>query len=450
MTDTTIRPDAALPVPERVPGPPTPARNGVHSLWPRRGTAERAAVTAGVASIALQPLLHPTGPGNSSPVDLTLLLTILATAVWAAGVSVRLHAPYGLAMSLMVIGGAIAGIHGPLPGTSLLAVIQDVVLFAWTVCMTNLARRPGVLRLFTTTWALTALVWAAVLDAASVFGLTAVEGIVAREGARALFTFGDPNYAATFWVSSVFLVHATQRPRPAWARWAGYLLLVWALVLTGSNGGVVELLVGCAVVTTIAVARRWGAMAVLVLLLVLGATGAAGVAVLPQVQVWAAQSEQPLLMNSLGRSNASSAQRSMLLAEGLQLYEQDGPLGTGPGTTKQLLADRQYAYAKEAHDDYFAALVERGILGVVGIVVLVAGALVRASRVLRAPPQGADVPRPAGLLAALAAMALAGTFYEVLHFRYVWLLLGFIAAVAVRPRPRWLVPGQRGIPGEAL
>jgi hypothetical protein len=403
-------------------------------------------VTAGAASIALQPLLHPTGPGNSSPVDVPLLLTILATAVWAAGASVRLHAPYGLAMSLMVIGGAIAGIHGPLAGTSLLTVIQDVVLFAWTVCMTNLARRPGVLRLFTTTWALTAIVWAAVLDAASVLGLTAVEGIVAREGTRALFTFGDPNYAATFWVSSVFLVHATQRPRSAWARWAGYLLLVWALVLTGSNGGVVELLVGCAVLTTIAAGRRWGGMAVLVILLVLGSTAAVGSLALPQVQLWAAQSAQPLLVNSLGRSNSSSAQRSALLVEGLQLYEQDGPLGTGPGTTKQLLADRQYAYAKEAHDDYFAALVERGLIGVLGVVVLVTGALVRASRGLRAPPSPADLPRPAGLVAALVAMAVAGTFYEVLHFRYVWLLLGFLAAVAVQPRPRWLVSTARSGP----
>jgi hypothetical protein len=392
-------------------------------------------VLCAAASVGLQPLLHPTGPGNSSPVDVAVLLTILTTAVWAAAASSRLRAPYAAAVALMVLGGALAGLTGPLPATSLLAVFQDLVIFAWATAITNLAHRPGVLRLLSSVWALTAMCWAAVLVTASLLGLTAVEGIIAREGNRALFTFGDPNYAGTYWVSSVFLVYATQRPRRPWLRRLAYLLLVWSLVLTESNGGVLALLLGTALVLLLTVRHRVGAAAAVVTAVALAAVVLTAVTAVPfpQVQAWARQSGQPLLVNSIGRSDNSSEQRSALIEEALQLYRSIGPLGIGPGTTKTLLIDRQYPYAKEAHDDYLASLVERGPLGAVGLLVLIVTAVVLGARVVRGPPQDwPELPRPVGLVAALAALALAGTYYEVLHFRFVWLLLALTATVAAR------------------
>lgn len=408
-----------------------PVRPGL----PARGTAERVAVVLAAVSVALQPLLRPSGPLNSSPVDLMLLLTVLATAVWAGGGSVRLRAPYAVAMGLMVLGGAVAGLIGPLPGTSLITVLQDLVLFAWTTSIINLARRPGVLRLLSTTWALTSVICAGLLVGAALFGVTAVEGFIAKDGNRAAFTFGDPDYAATYWLFSIFILYATQRPSRPWLRWLGYVLLVWSLVLTESNGGLVALPVGVLLAVAVATARRFGVMtAAVVLLAVAGGVGAALSAVpFTQVQQWARDSGQPLLADTLGRSDASSSQRTLIIQETMQLYDTDGPLGAGPGTTKTLLTDRQYEYAREAHDDFLAALVERGLIGVAGMLVLVAGATWRAARVLRGPPRGwPELPRPVGLVAGLAAAALAGTFYEVLHFRYVWLLLAFTAAVAAR------------------
>ncbi len=398
-----------------------------------RGTAERTAVVTAAVSVALQPLLRPSGPLNSSPVDVALLLAVLTTAVWAGTCSVRLRAPYAVAMGLMVLGGAIAGLAGPLPGTSLITLMQDLVLFSWATAIVNLARRPGVLRLLSTTWALTSVLCAAVLVFAALFGLTAVEGFIAKNGDRASFTFGDPDYAATYWAFSVFIVYATQRPRRPWLRRLGYVLLIWSLVLTQSNGGLVALPVGVGLVLLVAAHRRFGTMAALsALLATVASVGLLLTAVpLTVIQEWARYSGQPLLQETIGRSDASSSQRSILTSEAMQLYATDGPLGSGPGTTKELLEDHHYAYAKEAHDDFLASLVERGLIGVVGILVLLVGALSRGARVLRGPPRGwPELPRPVGLVAGLAAALLAGTFYEVLHFRYVWLLLAFTAAVA--------------------
>src|SRR5689334_13487793 len=162
---------------------------------PPRHSAERAAVVVVLVSVALQPFLHPTGPGNSSPVDVGILASLITTAVWGASAGIRWRAPYALGVSLLALGGGIAGLLGPLPATALLAVFQDLVIFAWATAVTNIARRPGVLPLLTRVWAETSLCWASVLAAASLLGLTTIEGIVSREGNRALFTFGDPNYA---------------------------------------------------------------------------------------------------------------------------------------------------------------------------------------------------------------------------------------------------------------
>jgi O-antigen ligase len=217
-------------------------------------------------------------------------------------------------------------------------------------------------------------------------------------------------------------------------------LLLWSLVLSESNGAAVELVAGVALLFCVGVYHKQGLVNAMALLMVAVVAVVVFLQVAPivTVQTWARDSGQSLLVNTLGRSNSSSAQRSALIDEALSLYASDGLLGSGPSTTKALLFDRQYPYAKEAHDDYLAALVERGPLGVLGVVLLVISAAWRAGTVLRGPPSlsfAAQIPRPVGLVAALVALGVAGTYYEVMHFRFLWLLLGLVAVLASRPEP---------------
>jgi O-antigen ligase len=87
---------------------------------------------------------------------------------------------------------------------------------------------------------------------------------------------------------------------------------------------------------------------------------------------------------------------------------------------------------KEAHDDYLATLVERGALGVIGLMLLIGSICVRAISI---DPRrlSADfrrvVPSTAPLIGALVAMALAAFTHEVLHYRHLWALLGILAAI---------------------
>jgi hypothetical protein len=392
------------------------------------------------AAFAMQPVLHPAGPGNSSPVDAFTLLSIIAAALWTSTAGVRIRAPYVFGVGLMVIGGAVAGAAGALPRTALLSLVQDVVLLAWCAAVATLSADPRRLLVLARTWAYCASACALILISGSLLGISAISGVVPREGNRALFTFGDPNYAATFWVLSIFVVHSCLTPRHRIVRLAAYAALLWSLLLTESNGGIVELALGCAVLAVAAALRRGGPAAAVALVLALAGTAGAVAEFVPvtTVQTWARNSGQPLLVNSIGRSDDSSAQRGQLIGEALDLYRADGWQGSGPASTKSLLEDRSYPYAKEAHDDYLAALVERGPLGLLGILTLAASVAWRARRALRGAfrrPWAEPLPRPVGLLAALVAVAAAATYYEVLHFRFIWALFGLVAGYAYARSP---------------
>ena len=86
---------------------------------PARGSAQRAAVITLILAVIFQPVLHPTGPGNSSPVDLLLIASIVTATVWLAGTHRKLRAPYVIPVALFIAAGAASGLVSPLPTTAL-------------------------------------------------------------------------------------------------------------------------------------------------------------------------------------------------------------------------------------------------------------------------------------------------------------------------------------------
>jgi hypothetical protein len=376
-------------------------------------------------------MLRPSGPGNSSPVDVFIGVTIVATLVWALQSRLPLHLPYAIPAGILFAAGAIAGLAGPFPDLSLLQLFQDLVLFAWCAALVNIARRPAAFRFLLRAWSLGAILWAALLIFAYATGNEALSGVTDREGPRASLLAGDPNLLATYFVLSIMVCGATGWPSRRGLRLAGYGVLLGALGLTFSNGGMLALLVATVVSLVIWSARRFGLVpttvpvAALCLLL--------GVAVLTNLnlQELARTSGQPFLQNSLGRSDQSTAERATIIQEAVVLFNDGGPLGWGPRATKSVLAARQAPYAKEAHDDYIAAVVERGLLGGVGLLALIAAVAVRVPVLLRRP-QGlalrAPIRHTAPIVGVIIGLAVFATNEQVLHFRQVWALFAVIAA----------------------
>lgn len=411
------------------------------------------ALTAALALAAVcLPLLRPVGPGNTGVIDLTMLLVIFLAGGWAVRERHRLHLPYVLPVALTVTAGALAALSPRYQGAPVVAALalgQDLFVWAWAAAIATAGQNVRLLDVFCRAWAYSTVAWALVLILAEIAGITWISGIHASDGIRASLTLGDPNLAANYFLLGLMVMRATQRPRHLGWRWLAYALTVVGILLTLSNGGILALLTATTLGALFALARRRGVMVALaagLAMVVVGLGAAAAAAVNVPQAVDRVTSSSPYLRDSIGRHEESTGSRVELAREGVRLWlSEDRLLGFGPSGTENALRARQAPYVKEAHNDYLAALNERGVLGGLALLLLMAGIAMRCHRISRAagppPPWRAVVPRPELLAATVVAIALSGMFYEVLHFRHVWALFGLIAALELsRRRPTEISP----------
>jgi O-antigen ligase len=416
-----------------------PARPSV-----RAGDGELLAVGSAAAAIALLPLLVPRGPANSAPVDLCIAVAIWLALLWASGTHRPLQFPYLAAATMFFVGGALGALAGPVPAEGTKALAQDVVIIAWCWAIVNVASSPWRLGVLLRTWAYSAVAWTIVLVAGLVAGVPMLTGQTPREGSRTSLTFADPNVSASFYFISIMLIWATGCPRRREARLAAYALLVVALLSTGSNEGLLALVAGVTVTMLASVYRRSGVQSAVTGLAVVFVMVVLAGAFIPfgRLQERASESSLAFVRDGVGRVDQTAALRGPLLAEQIRLYRSSGILGDGPVSTKARLEQDQAHVVKEAHNDYLAALNERGLLGLVGVILLMAGVVLRAWAVVRRPlePDVASViRRPEALLGAVVGVGQSMSFYELLHVRHVWTLFALIAASqivgSVSPRP---------------
>jgi hypothetical protein len=396
----------------------------------------RLAVGAAGVVIAALPLVVPQGPENTSLTDVLIVIALGAVLLWASDVGHRFRFPYAFALGLFMAGGALGAMAGPVPAKGILALSQDLLLLAFCWMLANIASSPARLRTLLQTWAYSSIAWALILFGGLLAHSPAVAGQTARNAGRAALTFHDPNVAANYYVVSMMIICATQRPRRRRARLLAYGLLAAAVFTTGSNSGAVSLVVAVAVTSLIALHRRWGTAAAVVafaLVVLCGFFVSTNVS-LTDIETKAHDSRYTFLREGIGRGEKSVSQRETLVHESAHLYETGGLLGQGPVSTKTRLNAEMAPFVKEAHNDYFAALTERGPIGLFGLFLLLGSVVLRgwtvaASR-LRA---GFDevLVRPGAIVGAVAATLVASGVYELLHVRHVWALFALVAAMSV-------------------
>ena len=409
----------------------------VHAVSLDRASAvdgERLAVAATAAAVALLPLLVPRGPANISPVDAPITVAMLACLVWAGTSGHRWRFPYAIPVGLLIIGGALGALAGPVPVPGIVALLQDIVLLAWCWAVINLASSPERLRILLATWAYSSIAWAVLLFVGLAIGSATIAGQTAEEGSRTALTFADPNVSANYYFISMMIMWAAGFPRTIPLRLAATVVLLAALASTGSNSAIVSLIVGVAVALLVGIYRRVGivpAISALAFLLV-GGYLAFSLISLTGIQEAAHESRYAFVRDGIGRGQKSVSQRDTLFGESLRLYETGGPLGAGPVSTKPRLENEMAPFVKEAHNDYLAALIERGAIGLLGFFILVAGLAVRALALAGARLTGGFgdvVVRPSALVGAVAGTMVAAAVYELLHVRHVWTLFAFVAAL---------------------
>jgi hypothetical protein len=399
----------------------------------RIAQGERLAVRMTAAAVAMLPLLRPGGPANIAPADIFIGLALASCLLWAGTSGHRWRFPYIVPVALFIGGGALGALRGPVPGTGAIALVQDLILLLWCWTLVNVASNAERFRTIVRTWIYSSLVWTALLFVGLGTGLTLLTGQTEREGVRTSLTFIDPNISGNYYFVSMMLMCAAQFPRRRGRRYAAYAMMVAAIFTTGSSGALVSLILGVAVAAVLGIHRRAGLVPAITAaclgLIVFGVVH--NNVKMASIQAQAAGSQYKFIRDGIGREDQSVEFRSQLLQESRGLYERSGALGAGPVSTKVRLERAQEPFVKEAHDDYLAAIVERGVVGFGGLILLLAIVARRSLSLASRPIKrgfGDVIVKPNALVGALAGTLAAAAVYEVLHVRHVWALFSIIAA----------------------
>ncbi|WUI00779.1 oligosaccharide flippase family protein [Spirillospora sp. NBC_00431] len=423
---------ATIEAPARAPAP-APAAS---SPLKRRVRATSVVLVAGIASL---PMLMPAGlapgPGNTGLPDLALVVVTATTLLWASTRKLPIRWPFLIPTLLTIIAGGVAAVVND---AGALTLVKDLFVLLWAVSIANLGREPGHLKV-----ALRAFVWigtcyAVVMITGFVLGLDALSGKQV-DGERAMFTFGDANYASNWFICVFFIARATRFPATAWRRWTVCGVLLAAEILTGSNGGLLALIIAIVLGYLFRLFREGRAHHAIAIASLAVFLGGGGVAVVTQVDIQPfldrASEASPILRDSIGRTTGESTNsRSTVLATTIDMIEeQTHPWGIGAGQTEAEMRVRQETYVREAHNDYVAAVLERGFLGGVALIVLVFVLLLQCVRIARRNALTSTyarlVPRPELFGALVAVFLISGLFYETLHYRHGWAFFGLIAAL---------------------
>jgi O-Antigen ligase len=387
-------------------------------------------------AIAALPLLTPQGPANTAPVDGFILLAIAATLLWAGWSRQPLRFPYVAGIGTMIVAGCLAALFGNYPHVGILALIIDIFLLAWVTTVANVGRSGAAAGFLLRAWCVTGSIWG-VAFVAFISPTLAASGSATSYSARVGFTLGETNGAGLYFALTILVILAGRWPTRLWWRAPVLACLLFDLLLTGSLAGIGGLLAGVGLALVVRTAARTGGAAALVLLLVLAVAGGSIYEVMHRDQVVerAQSSQNHLVRNSIGRAQQSAWERQMITQETLHLWSTSTLLGVGPNATKNTLKEQQAPYPKEAHDDWTAALVERGILGFAGLLMLVGEMVVRASRVGSHRRLGAGLsaglPAPEFLVGTLATLAVYSFTHQIQHDRNVWTVLGLLAAFSL-------------------
>ncbi|RFU21276.1 O-antigen ligase family protein [Geodermatophilus marinus] len=263
-------------------------------------------------------------------------------------------------------------------------------------------------------------------------GLPAPDGRGARFGNDLL----GANLQAAFLLFPIAIVAARALTGPPRARVANVLvmlLLLFGLLMTGSRGGLLSLVVVLGVITLLASARlatKNALAAIAVVLLV-------GVLVL-----------NPAGIGQRQLQGTDSSGRADIWTVGWQACLDHCATGAGWGSFPRVYADQLSSVPEarvlhrgttwEAHNIFLLAVVEVGVAGVLLVLLGLGLALRSAVRLppsLRAPP-----------LATLLGTVLSSFFLSSLNFKFFWIVLAYVAVsetVAITAREHTVIDAPR-------
>lgn len=408
-----------------------PSLRAVERSQPNRSSLlQRFALIYVVGTFVLLPVQFIVLPLNMSPVELWNLLTLPILWLYLLKIHQEVRLAYGRAIWLILIGSLVGMFSEVAPLDSMIAIVKDVYLYVWFVtvvavlCSFDAVRLRRLLML----WAGVVIVNGILILAqfASVDVFRTVFDLAARYGPldpwRPSGLFENANSTGLYQMLGlvpIFLV------RPS--RLAGTILGLYisaTILATGSfaaTGGLVVGLLGALILGGM-LGLRFGAMRKAIGQIALMTAIVAGVAygVLAGNQDF----EQHFRDIFYGRLQGSATGRFELWDRGLELLSSESSLwGIGPDAYRTL-----DLLEKPLHNDLLEFLVERGVIGMLGLLLFAGTAVAKAIEVPRRSKSQLDQSPALSLVFLIAVIAIIvnGQFHQVFHERSVWLVLALL------------------------
>lgn len=393
------------------------------------------------AAIAFLPLLKPAGPGNTAPVDAFVALFLFTSVLGLTQRRRPLRIPAGTVILTILVGSVLALIASRNIPLGLLTLLVDVYLFLLFIAVANELDKERALRLMLNVWSITAVIWSTVLIGGSLrllpSGLQDFVGASQYATERSAGAAGNANLAASYMLISCFIALSAPWPRNKLARFVVFAWLVIGMYVTGSNGALAALLIGLAMFAVGAYLRSgrsrqqvMGLVGVAVLLgaIVLGVfVSMVGIPTfrVADIDALAQRHQQGLLSRNIGRLNTGIDDRLTIWGSGWRGAAPRLTIGVGPGEAIDYAVDVT-GLPISLHNDLFAYVIERGVLGLLGFLALHKVLLSWGGRLLMTRGRAQDVMR--GLGPAVLANLVLSMSHETLHFRHVWMLFAMVWA----------------------
>ena len=342
--------------------------------------------------------------------------------------------PYAIGMWFIWLGSFIGALFAWNPLVSILFITKEIYLYVWFVTLVSVfaSLEPGLVRRLLLVWLVVAVLHGILLVAEFalpnfyrfMLSFLGSIGIVwSRFIGRPAGLFEDPVWAALFQMMG-FLPLLLVGLRRELSLLLGIVLLL-SILATASLGPFTAVL-GASLVAVLLLLLMGGRLRSLVWLATV-LTIAAGLflfilSLFPDVQA-------RLQHLTVDRADHTAGERLLLWEGGSDiLFSADSILGVGPDNFRDPVEN------KTLHNDTLEFIVERGVIGLLGLVLLSCEALNSAIRILLNQIKSRDTALPSGIvfLAMLVAVYLESNTHQVFHFRAVWLGLALLEATRFR------------------
>lgn len=353
----------------------------------------------------LTPLVRPWLPFNTIFFDYVNGFFMCLFITWVFfirnKIDIRLVVPY----LVILCGSLLAIIDSQAVVSNFVTLVQEIYLLTFFLVLYNIIDDKRDIRTLVLLWIIFSALEASLILAE----------FIGDYAIRAQGTFEGPNMAATYLGISFFLVFQPYFKMGMLLKLGFVLLITGGIFATKSMGTTLGLVISSLVTFTL----YWvhvGVMKKVKLALAVLVFWGSTILILPQLM------EVP---NFLDRSQGSSEGRYLIWKAGFESFT-NNPLGIaiGPGGFAETAKDIQ----DEIHSDYLSFLVERGIIGFIGLVALLGTVVSMLMHCIRNTRSEEEFLWAVGLCAMFVFILINALTHEVMHFRHVWFAFALIAA----------------------